>query len=226
MARYTTGDGPNEQLDGQPVITRADEGRLVVDDLDPAVLRLAHAWSGRDQQMGIAIGVHIDDSLRHAVADQFSSDDAGTAFRQALVVGRRATGIGVPGHIDSGVLRAGGIACGVSHEPGTARGQVGLIPVEEYHKGLGTDFRNRHRRGLDWCRGGAKLITQADQDTVVEVVRANRGEARAAVGSVAGETHEPLLGSHGETRHAGNRDGGAEDRLIGEGAGGTARRFD
>src|SRR3984957_1798841 len=65
------------------------------DDLHPPVLRLAHTWAGRYQQMCIAKALDGDRVGRHAILDQFRGYGLGTTDRQALVVLRRAGGIGV-----------------------------------------------------------------------------------------------------------------------------------
>src|SRR5438270_1842999 len=69
--------------------------RSVDDDLHAPVLRLPHARTGRHQQVRLAKALDADDVLRHAVTHQFGRHRLGAAYRQALVVARRAGGIGV-----------------------------------------------------------------------------------------------------------------------------------
>lgn len=51
------------------------------DDLHPPVLRLAHTWAGRYQQMCIAKALDGDRVVWHAILDQFRGYSLGTTDR-------------------------------------------------------------------------------------------------------------------------------------------------
>src|SRR6185312_11941040 len=80
---------------------------LAEDDLDSAVLRLAHARAGGHQEMRLAVAVDVDRVRRHTVPDQLGLHRAGATDREALVVSRRARGVGVAVDLDPRVLDVG-----------------------------------------------------------------------------------------------------------------------
>src|SRR5262245_44790197 len=64
-------------------------------DCRTAVQRLTHAIAGRRRQIAFATRLRGDLTSRDAARDQRFADDAGAAFREALVVRRRAGRVGV-----------------------------------------------------------------------------------------------------------------------------------
>src|SRR5687767_8384296 len=84
---------------------------LLNDDLDAAVLRLAHAVAGLDQEALLAAADHADRLRRHAFTHQGVLDGVGTTQRQRHVVALRARRVGVAGGGDARValrLEGGG----------------------------------------------------------------------------------------------------------------------
>src|SRR5713101_9045522 len=75
---------------------------LLDDDLDAAVLRLAHVVAGRHQELALALADDADRLGRHALADQRVLDRVGTPQRQRHVVALRSRRVGMTGRRDAG----------------------------------------------------------------------------------------------------------------------------
>src|SRR3984957_14024729 len=141
------------------------------DDLHPPVLRLAHTGAGWYPQGCIAKALDGDRVVRHAILDQFRGYGLGTTDRQALVVLRRAGGIGVAGNLDPRVLDACRIIGGFLDDLAGAVCQGCLVPVEE-HK-----IRARRRRGGSRCRSRwrwrwrlVKIVAQTNHHRMIEII--------------------------------------------------------
>src|SRR4051794_25273020 len=76
------------------------ERLLLQNDLDSAVLRLAHALGRRHQRVRLAEALDADRGTRHAVADEFVGDVLRPADREALVVACRPGQVGVAVDLD------------------------------------------------------------------------------------------------------------------------------
>src|SRR5690606_39169729 len=104
-----------------------------------------------------------------AVAGQVVVHRAGTALRQALVVGIGADGVGVAGDLDPQVGIALQDLDGLIEDRDRVRTQRGLVEVEVY--ALQVD-RDRHRAavrtdGLASLRTGAAVVAVVDAVAVV-----------------------------------------------------------
>ncbi len=110
--------------------------RLVQDDFDAAVLRLAHAGAGRDQEVGFAVGVDGDFRGWDAVGHQLGGNRFGAAFGEALVVGGGAGSIRVAGNIECRDSRGFAVGRRLGDDLGRARGERVFIPVEEDQVGF------------------------------------------------------------------------------------------
>ena len=75
-------------------------GRLREDDLDAAVLRLAHAVGGRDAVVVFAASADGHLLPRHAQAGQSVGDVVGAPLGEPLVVPRRTRPVGIAGNLD------------------------------------------------------------------------------------------------------------------------------
>src|SRR5580704_6045659 len=138
------------------------------DDLHPPVLRLAHTWAGRYQQMCIAKALDGDRVGRHAILDQFRGYGLGTTDRQALVVLRRAGGIGVAVNLDPRVLDACRIIGGFLDDLAGAVCQGRLVPVKEHEIRAGRR-RCGSRCGSRWRWRLVEIVAQTKHHRMIEV---------------------------------------------------------
>jgi hypothetical protein len=113
------------------------EGRLDAflreDDLDAAVLRLAHAVGGRNALVVLAAAADHHLLARYAEPGQGVGDVVGAPLGEPLVVAGRARGVGVAGHLDLHRGRAGGFRR-LLHDPHPVRGDRVAIPIEEHQE--------------------------------------------------------------------------------------------
>ncbi len=92
--------------------------RLLQDDLDAPVLRLAHARRRGHERIGVAEVLDVDCGLQHAAANQF------------CLHGVRAAAVGVALHLVPGGLHPGGSRGSLGDDLPRAAGQVGTVPVK------------------------------------------------------------------------------------------------
>src|SRR5579859_3029601 len=124
-------------------------GSTVIDDLDPAVLRLLHAIAGWNQQVPLALGDDPDLAGGNTVLLQLGRDRFRPAPAEPHIIGVRAHRVGVACHRQLRDLRRSGVVGCLIDNRLRLWGQVGFVEIEEDKIAP----RGRGRRGCDsWRR--------------------------------------------------------------------------